>query len=498
MRASASLPGSRRAVVIGAGLGGLAAAIRLQAGGIETVVVEARDAPGGRAGCDSEAPFRFCGGPEALSDRSALEELWALSGTAVEHDIALYPVTPLRRHSWPDGTTFDLHADEAELTREVARLAPGDLAGHEEYQRLSRSILADFRSRPGPEPFTDLRALSGMMSQLARAQAWRSLWSLICAHVHDERLREVLAVGALQQGANPLAVSALMAADTARMRAGLWWPQGGFAALAAALQKRFEQLGGTVRLGDPVCRVHTLGNRVHEIETQGGWKSRCDVLISTADRDHTWRDLLAETRRGEEMAARTRRQPHAPGLFTVHFALEGTWPGIPHSMALFGPRFRALIEDITIHGVLPQDQLIWLCHPSLTDPSLAPPGKSVFRAQVPVANLARLPIDWEAIGPLLEQRVLAEIGRRLVPDIRDRLITAHHITPRDLALDFNAAQGSGFGLAAQPLWHARAFHPLRDKGLGNLYFAGAAAAPGGGLPGALSSAKAATTMILTE
>ncbi|MFM5886492.1 MAG: phytoene desaturase family protein, partial [Novosphingobium sp.] len=424
MRASATVPGSRRAIVIGAGLGGLAAAIRLQAGGIETVVVEARETPGGRAGCADSAPFRFCSGPAALSDRAALEELWALTGTAVEHDIALLPVTPLRRHSWPDGTTFDLHAGDAELTREVARLAPGDLAGHEEYQRLCRAILADFRSHPGPEPFADLRALGRMAAALVRAQAWRSLWSLICAHVRDERLREVLAVGLFEQGADPLTVSALTAADMARTRAGLWWPQGGFGALAAALQKRFEQLGGTVRLGDPVCRIHALGNRIHEVETQGGWTSRADVLVSTADRDHTWRDLLAATPRGQAMAARLRRAAHGPGLFAVHFAIEGTWPGIPHRMVLFGPRFAGLIEDITFHGVLPQDQMIWLSHPSLTDPTLAPAGQSLFQAQVPVANLAKLPIDWETIGPMLERRVLDEIGRRLVPDIHDRLITS--------------------------------------------------------------------------
>jgi phytoene desaturase len=301
-------------------------------------------------------------------------------------------------------------------------------------------------------------------------------------------------------GANPFTASALLAAEHVRTRdGGLWWPEGGFGALAAALQKRFEQLGGTMRLGDPVCRIHTLGNRAHEVEVQSGWRGRFDAVASTADRDHTWRDLLAGTRRGEEMARRTRRQAHAPGLFTVHFALEGTWPGIPHSMVLSGPRFQALVEDITVHGVLPQDQMIWLSHPSLTDPSLAPAGKSVFQAQVPVANLAKLPIDWEMVGPMLEQRVLAEVGRRLVPDIADRLIDSFHVTPRDLALEFNAAQGTGFGLAPQPLWRGRGFHPLRDKTFANLYFAGAAAAPGGGLPAALASAKAAAqAMILAE
>lgn len=497
MSLAAAIPGSRRVAVIGAGLGGLATAIRLQAAGLATTVIEARDDPGGRAGSVVHKGLTFPAGPAGLTDRSALEELWALSGTTVEHDVALHRIGPLRRHSWPDGTTFDLHADDGDMTREVARLAPGDLAGFEEYQRIAQSILSDFRTRPGPEPFSDPREVAGMLPQLGRAQAWRSLWSLIAAHVRDERLRQVLAVPALMDGADPFRASALIAAEHARLRGGgLWWPQGGFGALAAALLKRFERLGGTVVMGDPVCRIHTLGNRAHEIETQSGWRGRFDAVASTADRDHTWRDLMAGTPRGEDMARRSRRRPHAPGLFTVHFALEGTWPGIPPSMVLFGPRFRELVEDITVHGVLPQDQVIFLSHPSLCDPTLAPPGKSVFQAQVPVANLGKLPIDWETVGLLLEQRVLAEVGRRLVPDIADRLIARFHVTPRDLALEFNAAKGTGFGLAPQPLWQGGGFHPLRDKTIGNLYFAGAAAAPGGGLTGALAASRACAAAML--
>lgn len=490
MTAAAAPPGTRSAAVIGAGLGGLATAMRLQAAGIDTVLIEACETPGGRAGAEQRDGFTFASGPAALSDRAMLDELWALAGTTVGHDVPLHPVSPLCRHSWPDGATFDLHADDADTTREIARFAPRDLAGYEEFARLASATLADFRTRPGPEPFTSLRAMTGALPQLGRAQAWRSLGSLVAAHVKDERLREVLAVPALIDGADPWAASALAAAEHARMRGGgLWWPEGGFAALARALLARFEQLGGTVRLGDAVRRIHTLGNRVSEVETQSGWRVRVGALVSTADRDHTWRDLLGGTPRGADMAARLRRRGHAPGLFTVHFALEGTWPGIPHRMVLFGPRFRALIEDITVHGVLPQDQMIWLSHPSLTDPTLAPPGKSVFQAQVPVANLAKLPIDWEAIGPLLERRVVDEVGRRLVPDIHDRLIASVHVTPRDLALQFNAARGTGYGLAVQPLWRGWAGHPLRDKVIGNLYFSGAVAAPGGGLPGALASAK---------
>ncbi len=485
-----------RVAVIGAGLGGLATAIRLQAAGIPTLAIEAHGSAGGRAAALTHDGFTFCGGPAGLADRAALEELWGLGQAAVERDVPLASVTPLCRYSWPDGATFDLHSDDASAAREVSRFAPGDLGGFEDYARIAAQQLADFRTRPGPEPFADPREMAGRTADLVRAQAWRPLSGLIAAYVRDDRLREALAAPALLDGANPFSASALLAASYARQRSGgLWWPQGGFAALTKALAQRFEALGGVIRLGDPVCRIHTLGNRVHQVETQSGWTQRFDAVVSTADRDHTWRDLLAGSLRGEAMAARTARRPHAFALFTVHFALEGTWPGIPHLSVLMGPRFRALIEDITVHGVLPQDQMIWLTHPSLTDPTLAPAGKSVFRAQVPVANLAKLPIDWDAVAPLLEQRVLEEIGRRLVPDIRDRLITSVRVTPRDAALDHNAAQGTGFGLAARPLWRGGA-NPRRDKALGNLYFAGAAAAPGGGLPGALAASRECAALIV--
>lgn len=497
MNTVAPLPGTKRACVIGAGLGGLATAIRLQAAGLATVLVEARNQPGGRCAADQRDGFSFGGGPGALSDRAALEALWGLTGRSLADDVTLLPVEPLCRYAWPDGTTFDLHADDGALTREIARVAPGDLAGYEDYARFARETLADLRDQPGPAPFADYPGLARAAPLLARHQAWRSLWSVIAGRIKSERLREVLAVPALIGGANPFTASALLAAEHARERSdGLWWPEGGMGALARALQARFEALGGTVRLHDPAARIHTLGNRVHAVETQSGWNERFDAVASSADLVHTWRDLLGDSPRGVEQARKIRRRAQAPGLFTVHFALEGTWPGIPHRMVLLGPRFRALVEDIYTHGVLPQDQMIWLDHPSLTDPGLAPPGKSLFQASVPVAHLGKLPIDWETVGPMLERRVLDEIGRRLVPDIHDRVITRFHTTPRDRALEFNACLGTGFGLDPGSLASGWLRPATRDARIGNLYFTGSCAMPGAGLPGALASAEICARTLL--
>ncbi len=484
------LPVANRVCVIGAGLGGLALAIRLQAGGIATTLIEARDHVGGRAEGWEESGFVFCGGPAALNDRAGLEDLWSLTGKGLADDVTLFAVAPQCRYSWPDGASFDFSADEAILTREIARLAPGDLAGYEIYRQLADGMVAEFRGSPGPAPFADWTALARALPQVVRLQGWRSLASAISAHVKSSRLREVLAAPALMLGANPFTVSALMAGLLRQEQVGgLWWPEGGMGKLVAALAERFIGLGGTLRLHDPVVRIHTLGTRVHEVETQSGARARFGAVASNADPVHTYRDLLGETPRGRDLAARLRKRRYAPGLFVVNFALEGTWPGIPHRMALLGHRFRALIEDIYTHGVLPADQIIWLSHPSVTDPSIAPAGKSVFQAAMPVPHRGKLPIDWETIGPLLEQRVLDEVGRRLVPDIHDRIIIRSHATPRDAALDFNAYHGSGYGLDPGPLYGGALPLRKRDPDLDGLYLVGTATQPGGGMAAVLASAR---------
>jgi phytoene desaturase len=198
------------------------------------------------------------------------------------------------------------------------------------------------------------------------------------------------------------------------------------------------------------------------------------------------------------MARQLVRRSFAPSTFTVHFGLEGSWPGIPHNTVLFGPRYKGLIDDIFDHGVLPRDFIVFLQHPSVTDPSLAEKGRSVFRATIPVANQAKLPIDWDQAGPLIERRILEEVGRRLIPDIDDRIVAKFHTSPRDLALDFNAWAGSPSGFLAtrsQSVWP-----PVgeRDGRLRNLYFAGPGSQPGGGVAGALASARITAKRMLEE
>jgi phytoene desaturase len=279
---------------------------------------------------------------------------------------------------------------------------------------------------------------------------------------------------------------------------GVWWAKGGTNRLVAGMVALFERLGGTLRLGDAARRIEVLGDHATEVETASGWREPFDAIASNADLVHTYRELLGDTSRGQSQARRLTAKRWSPSLFVVHFGLAGTFPGIPHHTILFGPRYQGLLKDIYDYGVLPQDFSIYLHHPSATDPSMAPPGHSTFYALIPVAHLGKLPLDWQAVGPMLEKRVLDEVGRRLIPDIHDRIVTKFHYTPLDFNEDLAAFHGSAFSLEpilTQSAWF-RAHN--RDDAIRNLYLVGAGTHPGAGIPGVVASAKATAGLMLED
>ena len=488
-----------RACVIGAGFGGLALAIRLQSAGIETTVIEARDKPGGRAYFWEREGFTFDAGPTVITDPPCLKELWELSGHDMAEDVTLMPVSPFYRLNWPDGTNFDYSNDPVNLPREIARVAPGDLSGYEDFLRYAAGVYQEGYVKLGHVPFLDFASMIKAAPALARYQAWRSVYSMVSSFVKSEKLREALSFHTLLVGGNPMTTSAIYALiHKLEMDGGVWWAKGGTNQLIAGMVKHFERLGGKLRLHDPVLHIHTLGNRVTEVETASGWTERFDAVASNADIMHSYRDLIGDSPRGKQMAKRLAKKRYSPSLFVVHFGVEGTWPGIPHHMILFGPRYKGLVEDIYEHGVLPQDFSIYLHHPTVTDPGMAPEGKSTFYALIPVANQGKLPIDWEQIGPLLEKRILDEVGRRLIPDIHDRIVTKFHYAPRDFALDLNAHLGSAFSL--EPILTQSAWFRghNRDDKIGNFYLVGAGTHPGAGIPGVVGSAKATAKLMLED
>ena len=487
----------KTAILIGSGFGGLALAIRLQSAGVATTIVEARDKPGGRAYYWERDGFTFDAGPTVITDPACLQELWGLTGRDIAEDVTLEPVTPFYRLNWADGTNFDYTNDDALLKSEILKLNPDDWPGYQRFLDYSAGVFKEGYEKLGHVAFLDFASMIKAAPALAKYQAWRSVYSIVASYVKNEKLREALSFHTLLVGGNPFTTSAIYALIHKLERdGGVWFAKGGTNRLVAGMVTQFQRIGGTLRLADPVVSIETLGDRATGVVTQSGWRQDADMVACNGDIVHSYRDLLSGSRSAQRTRTRLERKKFSPSLFVVHFGIKGAWPGIPHHMILFGPRYRGLLEDIYDHGVLAQDFSLYLHHPTVTDPSMAPEGHSTFYALAPVPHLGKFPVDWDEIAPILEKRILDEIGRRLIPDIHERIVTKFSYTPKDFGTDLSAHMGSAFSL--EPVLQQSAYFRVhnRDDHIPNLYFVGAGTHPGAGIPGVVGSAKATAALML--
>lgn len=490
----------KTAIVIGAGFGGLALAVRLQSAGIQTTLVEARDKLGGRAYHWSKEGFTFDAGPTVVTDPPCLEELWALSGSKIADDVNLMPVRPFYRLHWPDGTTYDYANDEEALRAEIRRIAPDDLEGYEKFQEYSKGVEYEGYQKLGSVAFLNIGSMLKAAPALARYQAWRSVYSIASSYVKNEKLRQALSFQTLLVGGNPMTTSSIYALiHTIEKRGGVWWAQGGTNRLVYGMAALFERLGGTIRLGDPVVEIETSGNRASAVRTKSGWRQTADAVATNGDLMHTYRDLLTGHKRGKAMAKSLNRKRWSPSLFVVHFGLKGNFPEIPHHMILFGPRYKGLLDDIYKNGRVPDDFSLYLHHPSVTDPSMAPKDHATFYVLAPVAHLGKAKADWDGdFGETFKNAILDEVSKRLIPDLKDRLVTSFHYAPSDFGRDLNAHLGSAFSLEPV-LWQSAYFRAHnRDDVIDNLYVVGAGTHPGAGIPGVVGSAKATAALMLED
>ncbi len=487
----------RRAVIVGAGFGGLALGIRLQSAGVDTTIVEARDRAGGRAYVWERDGFTFDAGPTVITAPEALAELWTLSGRDIADDVTLLPVSPFYRLNWPDGTNFDYTNDDQLLRAEIAKLNPRDLQGYGRFLEYSAGVYREGYEKLGAHAFLDFRSMLSAAPDLAKYQAWRSVYSIVSSYIENEKLREALSFHTLLVGGNPMTTSAIYALIHKLERdGGVWFAQGGTNRLVAGMVRHFERLGGTLRLSAPVARIDTLGDRATGVTLNDGETIAADAVVSNGDLMHSYARLLADNRSAQRQAARLARKRFSPSLFVVHFGIKGTWPGIPHHMILFGPRYKGLLADIYDHGLISQDVSLYLHHPTVTDPTMAPDGHSTFYALAPVPHMGKFVGDWDALKPVMEKRILDEVGRRLIPDIHDRIVTKFSYAPTDFARDLGAHMGSAFSL--EPILTQSAYFRAhnRDDAIPNLYFVGAGTHPGAGIPGVVASAKATAGLML--
>jgi len=485
--------------VIGSGFGGLTLAVRLQAAGIDTTIIEKRDKPGGRAYVYEDQGYSFDGGPTIITAPPCLEEVFEAAGREMSDYATLLPVMPFYRLYWEDGFTFDYSNDMESITRQIGDKNPPDVDGYQRFLRYAEDVFNEGYTKLAATPFLDFWSMIRVSPQLMRLQSFRSVYSIISSFIKDPHLRQVFSFHPLLVGGNPFTSSSIYTLIHYLERNwGVFFVKGGTGALVNALVGLFEELGGEIRLGAPVEKIHTANGRVTGVSTADGWSGNFDAIASNADVVHTYAELLADNSDAEREAARLSRKRFSMSLFVAYFGVRKRHTHLAHHDILFGPRYKPLLDDIFSGTTLADDFSLYLHAPTLTDTSVAPDDCEAFYVLSPVPHLGNAPIDWSEEGPRYRDRILDYLERRYIPNLGADLETVRILTPDDFKNVLNSHLGSAFSL--EPILTQSAWFRVhnRDRRIGGLYFAGSGTHPGAGVPGVVNSAKATAGLMIPD
>jgi phytoene desaturase len=475
-----------RAVVVGAGVGGLAASMRLAAAGHAVTLVEAQADLGGRAGQLRDGGFSWDTGPTIVTAPHLLRGLWGAAGRRLEDDLELIALDPYYEIRFRGGGRFAYGGPAME--DEIARFEPGDVAGYRRFMADTGAMYRRAFEALARQPFHRLGTFVGVVPELVRLGGLSSVYGYVSRYFRDERLRTVFSFHPLFIGGNPFRASAFYAiVPYLEREGGVHFVRGGTHQLVRAMAGRLASLGGEIKLGEPVTEILVRNGRVAGVRTAGGAELPAEAVVSNADPAATWRMLPG--------APRLRSYRYSMSCYLLYLGLRGTYPGLRHHTVLMPRDFRGVVEGV-FRGSLREDDLALYVHaPTRTDPSLAPPGCESVYALVPVPNLDGRP-DWPAFGDRLRGRVLAmlrdEVG---MTDVEGRIVAEHRFTPLDFRDRLGSERGAAFSIEPTLLQSAY-FRPHNRPGRWpGLYLVGAGTHPGAGLPGVLVSAEIAASLV---
>ncbi len=484
----------RRALVIGSGFGGLAAALRLSVRGWQVQVLERLPVPGGRARVHEIDGFRFDAGPTIITVPHLFEELWQLAGRRLADDVDLVSLDPYYRIRFDDGRTFDYNGDAERMRREVARFSAADLPGYERLQKAADVCFEEGFAELGPRAFDHLGHLVAALPNMVRMRAWQTIWQLVGKHLKDPALRVVFSFHPLLIGGSPLNVSSAYALiHTLERRFGVHWAKGGTGSLVRGLVRLLAARGVPVRLNADVQQIVVEGGRARGVlvATANGGSERidADIVVSNADTAWTYRRLVAPEHRRRWTDTKLERMHYSMGLFVWYFGTRRRFEGVPHHQMVLGPRYEGLLKDIFRNHHLSDDFSLYLHRPTATDPAMAPPGCDTFYALAPVPHLDS-GTDWATVAEAYRARIQRRLEATVLPGLGQEIVVSHVTTPQHFHDELLSYKGAAFGMEPRLLQSAWFRPHNRSEDVPGLYVVGAGAHPGAGVPGVLMSAKA--------
>ena len=482
-------PRGNRAIVIGGGFGGLAAAARLGARGYEVTVLEKLDAPGGRAYVYRQDGFTFDAGPTIITAPYLFEELWRACGSRIEEDVTLRPIDPFYEVRFDDGDVFR-YTSNLELMREqIARIDPRDVQGFERFLAVSRDIFEVAFKGQAEQPFHEIGTLMRAAPDLIRLGGYRSVYSEVSRFFKSEKLRVLFSFHPLLIGGNPFTTTAYYCLIAHLERTyGVHYAEGGTGALVNGFVRLIGRLGGTLRCNAEVAEILVENGTACGVRLVSGEEIRADIVVSNADAAFTYSRLLARHPRRRWTDAKIARARYSMSLFVWYFGTRRRWDEVYHHTMVLGPRYRGLLDDIFRHKVLAKDCSLYLHRPSASDPSLAPAGCDAFYVLAPVPHL-QSGTDWRVEAEPYRAAVQRRLEETVLPGLGESIVSSRVLTPLDFRDRLSSVNGAAFAMEPQ-LFQSAWFRPHNvSEEVRGLYLVGAGTHPGAGLPGVVSSAN---------
>jgi phytoene desaturase len=481
---------TERIVIVGAGLGGLAAALHLAGAGRHVTVLERAAVPGGRAGSRSAGGFEFDTGPTVLTMPDLIAEALGAVGEELPAWLTLTPLDPAYRAWYPDGSQLDVIADPARMAAEIARVCgPREADGYRRFaayaKRLWELERTDFIERNFDSP-RDLVTLN--LLRLIAAGGFGRLQNRVNHFLHDERTRRVFSFQAMYAGLAPQEALALYAVISyLDAMAGVYYPRGGMHAVPRALASAAQKHGVEFHYGATVSRVEVRSGRAVAVRTADGRSFTADAVVLNPDTEAAM-DLLPGR-------ARRRRIQYSPSCVVLHIGSRQAYTKTAHHNIHFGRSWRRTFDEVIRRGELMSDPSLLVTNPTHTDPTAAPGGMQTYYVLAPTPNLETGPLDWR--GGLAERYaddLIAVLEQRGYAGFGDAVVERRIVTPADWAADGMAA-GTPFA-AAHTLTQTGPFRaPNLHPALENVVFTGSGTTPGVGVPMVLISGKLAAARI---
>jgi len=488
----------KRAAIIGSGFGGLAAAIRLQARGIQTTIFEKNEQVGGHAYQLKKSGYTFDMGPSLITAPDIIERIFRLAGRRMEDYLDLIYLDPFYRMYFHDGSSLDYSADSKRMKEQMAHFHPRDAENYDRFMKLIRQLYdAVIVDGLGARPF-DLNTLLQFLPKALRLNALLPAYTVVSRYFKDPRNRFAFSFHPLFIGGSPFRSPAVyLMIPYLEKIGGVWFSKGGMYSLVEAFQKVFQEIGGEIKTSAEVSQIVVKDGRARGVVANGELYE-ADAVVSNAHFAHTYSDLIAGEHRKKWSDRKVQKLAYGMSTFLLYIGVKKQYPQLRHHTLILSERYKELVRDIFDRKILADDFSMYLHVPTRTDPGMAPPGCESMYVLIPAPNLAA-GIDWQQTARPFAEKILRFLEEEFgLEGLRENIEVLELFTPEDFRSRRNNYLGSAWGVEPK-LTQTASFRPHnRSEDVERLYLVGASTHPGAGVPGVLLTAEATEKAILSD